>query len=265
MTDSDRVFELEETLSSWDRLYYPPVAQPFFDRAVADMLRVMRVPNAGRVLDAGCGTGVHSVRAARLGARPVAVDISATMLDEARRRAELAGVADAIAFGQEDMRELSFDDASFPHVFSWGVVIHIREVEDAFRELVRVLEPGGTLALWITNRAAFDHPIERFARSVTRRLDTGQVQLPLGFGTDQPVHGESLWTWQFDIVAVIAWLESMTGLRLIHRHIGALTGLQRRLPERTRAPLLLANRWAYRAALPARLGATNMLVFEKRV
>ncbi len=71
------------------------------------------VGEGARVLDLGCGTGRHSVGLAGLGYRVTGVDLSAGMLEVARRRAEQAGVtvewvrADATGF----VREGHFDGA----------------------------------------------------------------------------------------------------------------------------------------------------------
>ena len=56
------------------------------------LLDELRLPPGSRILDVGCGTGRHSVEFAQRGFRVTGVDISAEMLAEARRSAELAKV-----------------------------------------------------------------------------------------------------------------------------------------------------------------------------
>jgi SAM-dependent methyltransferase len=63
------------------------------------------LPPPGLALDAGCGRGVESVRMARQGFSVTALDISPTLLDHARRRAESAGVLDRITFVEADLTE----------------------------------------------------------------------------------------------------------------------------------------------------------------
>ena len=55
------------------------------------------------LLDAGCGTGALSIEAARRGARVIAVDVAANLIDVAKRRAVREGLADAIEFRVGDM------------------------------------------------------------------------------------------------------------------------------------------------------------------
>jgi len=68
-----------------------------------------------RVLEVGCGTGTLALMMAQHGAAVVAIDSSPRMLAEARRKADQAGLAEAIEFHELDATELSerFSPASF--------------------------------------------------------------------------------------------------------------------------------------------------------
>jgi SAM-dependent methyltransferase len=93
-----------------------------------------------RVLDYGCGHGMASVVLARRGARVTAFDLSHGYLCEARRRAEVNGVAVAVVRAAGE--RLPFADAAFDAV--WGnAVLHHLDLGRAARELRRVLAPGG--------------------------------------------------------------------------------------------------------------------------
>jgi magnesium-protoporphyrin O-methyltransferase len=74
-----------------------------------------------RVLDAGCGTGALSMAAAARGAAVVAIDLSPTLVDIARQRAEGAGIA-GIDFRVGDL--LAPDLGRFDHIVSMDVLIH---------------------------------------------------------------------------------------------------------------------------------------------
>ncbi|MEZ6318361.1 MAG: class I SAM-dependent methyltransferase [Phycisphaerales bacterium] len=255
------VFEAAATVESWDDDYYHPVAVRYYDRAVARMLELMRVPPGGTVLDGGCGPGVHSIRAAKLGYRVDAIDLSHTMLGEAERRVAAAGLADKVTFRQADLTRLELPDASYEHAFSWGVVIHVPDAEAALANLARIIKPGGRLALYLTNKTAIDHELETIARTLVRK-PMAQEQHPLGEGVWYEMHDERLWVWRFDLPAVARFMAER-GLTLRHRVLGEFSEVQRRVKGLPRRALLHANNAAYAMRLPARWGVTNLLVFER--
>jgi SAM-dependent methyltransferase len=260
-TDS-AVFEQRATVESWNRDYYNPIAERYYDRAVSTMLRLMDAQPGARVLDAGCGPGVHSLRVARAGYQVCAVDISQTMLQEAREWIAAAGLASAVEFRHEDLTQLAFPDASFRYVFSWGVIIHIHDVEKALDELARVIKPGGKLALYVTNSGSWDEKLESALRYLLRKPLPGRVSLRLGIGTWYEMHGQRLWVWQFDIHELERQLK-IRGLHLTYRMIGEFSEIQRRVGSPLRQMLLLLNNLCYRLKLPPGPAVTNLLVFQK--
>ncbi|TVQ88591.1 MAG: magnesium protoporphyrin IX methyltransferase [Chromatiaceae bacterium] len=82
-----------------------------------------------RLLDAGCGTGMLALEAARRGAEVLAVDLSATLIENARERipADLAG---RIEFAVGDMLSPLSDAAGFDHIVAMDSIIHY-ELDDA--------------------------------------------------------------------------------------------------------------------------------------
>ena len=93
-----KVFDRQQTISTWDSDYYHPIAERYYNLLVPRMLKLLGARPGDTVLDAGCGPGVHTIRAARAGLKVKAIDISETMLAEARRRVEQAGVNDSVEF-----------------------------------------------------------------------------------------------------------------------------------------------------------------------
>lgn len=100
------------------------------------------------VLDIGCGTGGIDILLLReYGARRVtAVDIEPRVLERGRELAGKYGLSDRLEFVAIEPGPLPFDDGAFDFVFSKDAMIHIADKEELFRDVHRVLKPGGILA-----------------------------------------------------------------------------------------------------------------------
>ena len=104
------------------------------DRMRATLLDWLPQDLSGQtLLDAGCGTGALAIEAAQRGARVVAIDVAANLIDVARRRAERESVADAIEFCVGDM--LVDAPELVDHVVAMDSLIHYapRDVLDVVR------------------------------------------------------------------------------------------------------------------------------------
>ncbi|MDR9382536.1 MAG: methyltransferase domain-containing protein [Natronomonas sp.] len=71
-----------------------------------------------RILEVACGTGRFTVMLADRGANIVGMDISEAMLEQGRRKARAAGVAETLSFMQADAGRLPFPDDHFDTVFA---------------------------------------------------------------------------------------------------------------------------------------------------
>ena len=96
-----------------------------------------------RVLDYGCGDGIHSTWLAGLGADVKAVDLSENSLKIARARAKEEG-AENIEFLKMDCEKMDFPDNSFDIIFDGGTFSSL-DLSKAFPELARVLKLNGFL------------------------------------------------------------------------------------------------------------------------
>jgi cyclopropane fatty-acyl-phospholipid synthase-like methyltransferase len=134
------------TPQSWDAVYAPGAAPPPWDtgRPQPAFLRLADEGLlSGRLLDAGCGTGEHTLLAAARGAQATGVDISPQAIARARDKAAARGlqasfeVADVLSLGQLGM--------TFDTVIDSGV-FHVFDDQDRARyvaSLAAVLKPGG--------------------------------------------------------------------------------------------------------------------------
>jgi demethylmenaquinone methyltransferase / 2-methoxy-6-polyprenyl-1,4-benzoquinol methylase len=94
-----------------------------------------------RVLDAACGTGDLALAALEAGGDVTGLDFSERMLQRARRK------SDAIEWVHGDVLALPFDDAAFDAATIGFGIRNVEDLDEALRELARVLRPGGRLAV----------------------------------------------------------------------------------------------------------------------
>ena len=99
------------------------------------------------VLDAGCGVGGPMREIARhSGARVVGVTIVSQQVEMARRYNERAGLSQQCEVILADFMDLPMGDASYDRVYAIGATCHAPDRTRVFKELFRVLKPGGLLA-----------------------------------------------------------------------------------------------------------------------
>ncbi len=113
------------------------------------LVRFAEVRSGEEVLDVGTGTGVVAITAARSGARVSGLDLTPTLLEQARENARIAR-KEEIVWTEGDAEDLPYPDASFDVVLSQFGHIFAPRPEVAVSEIRRVLKPGGrfVFATW---------------------------------------------------------------------------------------------------------------------
>jgi SAM-dependent methyltransferase len=134
----------DQTPEGWDAFIegYERFMVPFFARFAADALRLADVQPGDRLLDVAAGPGTLALQAARRGATVVAIDFAPGMIARLHVHASEAGLANLTA-AVMDGQALSLADDSFDAAFSMFGLIFFPDRAAGFRELRRVLRPGG--------------------------------------------------------------------------------------------------------------------------
>ena len=101
-----------------------------------------------RVLDVGSGLGGPSRYLAwRYGCRVSGVDLTAEFVRVAEMLTRLTGFVGRVDYRQGDALDLPFESESFDVVWSQNAAMNIADRDRLYREMRRVLKPGGKLAL----------------------------------------------------------------------------------------------------------------------
>ena len=94
-----------------------------------------------KVLEIGCGMGLHTELMIKAGADVTSIDLSDTSVLVTSTRTKNKNLSGQIV--QMDAVELQFPDETFDFIWSWGVIHHSSHTGRIIKEMYRVLKPGG--------------------------------------------------------------------------------------------------------------------------
>ena len=110
------------------------------------------------VLEIGCGIGADGASFAAAGARYTGVDLSPASVALTQARFDTLGLAGTIRAA--DAESLPFENSSFDHVYSFGVIHHSPNTAAIVDEMHRVLRPGGTFCVMVYNKSSINYYVE---------------------------------------------------------------------------------------------------------
>ncbi len=133
----------------------------------AHRMAVPEVAHGARVLDVGAGTGRSTAPVIEQNSAAVVIglDLSAAML---RRALDSFRGRVGVGWVQGDAERLPLADRSFDLVVSRRALSHLPDPCEAFREIARVLTPGGVVDVTLFGDRALGRPVERFLRTALR-------------------------------------------------------------------------------------------------
>jgi len=99
-----------------------------------------------QVLDVACGPGIVTSALAERAQEVVALDLTPQMLEKAKERCSKAGLTNVV-FTEGSATALPFCDAHFDAVITRLSFHHFPEPSAVLKEMLRVLRPGGTVAI----------------------------------------------------------------------------------------------------------------------
>lgn len=122
-----------------------------------------------RLLDVGCGSGIHMIRFLDCCAHVSGVDYSAAMIDLANRTLAAAHASDRWDLQCADALHLPFRERSFDRVIAMGLLDYVPSVPDVLRECVRVLRPGGRIVVTIPKSPSLFSPLRSSIGNLVKR------------------------------------------------------------------------------------------------
>lgn len=169
------------------------------------------------ILDAGCGSGMHSLRMARAGHRVIAIDRERAALGAGQRLIS-ENEAPRVIFALADLGEsIPTASATFDAVLLLDVIEHLAARQQLLREIHRVLRPEGKLFISAPNRdtrwkrqlraaglpamADPDHKIEYTWDELVAELRTGGFHVIAG---PLPIVYDTPWAGLIDLLGGIS-------------------------------------------------------------
>ncbi len=142
MLPDDRPLTVKD-LASLDQFHTRGIA------ATIDLARLAEVNQHTRVLDAGCGLGGPArYLAATYDCTVLGVDLSPDFIDAAKYLSERSGLIGRTDFRVGDALNLPANGGAYDLVWMQHVAMNIADRDRLYREVHRVLQPGGRLALF---------------------------------------------------------------------------------------------------------------------
>lgn len=131
--------------------HHAPEYEAKFDKPLASRVKKMEedavldflfrhLPEQGRLLELGCGTGIFTLPVAMRGFDLTALDISQKMLDECRRKLDGAGLQN-VSLLKADVDQLP-ELEPFDGIFAIGLLEYLDSPEDFVNKAAKLLKPG---------------------------------------------------------------------------------------------------------------------------
>jgi ubiquinone/menaquinone biosynthesis C-methylase UbiE len=144
------------------------------DPIIQAAIQTLDFPPGSRGLDVGCGIGIHTqtlAKAVSPSGHVTGLDISPEQIAYARENTRDSEMSQQVSFRKGDMRKLPFESDSFDWVWSMDCVGYAPlDPKPLIQELVRVVKPGGLIALlaWSSEQLLPGYPeLEARLRATT--------------------------------------------------------------------------------------------------
>jgi ubiquinone/menaquinone biosynthesis C-methylase UbiE len=127
--------------------------------ATEELASFLQPKASDHLLDIGCGIGGPARWiAAKYGCRVTGVDLTAEFCEAARELNAATGLADRVEIVHGSALALPLPDDSFDGAYSQAALMNVSNKQDVFREALRVLRPGGLMALSMAGAGAAGEP-----------------------------------------------------------------------------------------------------------
>jgi ubiquinone/menaquinone biosynthesis C-methylase UbiE len=127
--------------------------------ATGELVALLQPKASDHLLDIGCGIGGPARWIAdKYGCRVTGVDLTAEFCEAARELNSLCGLADRVQILHGSAPPLPLPDNSVDRAYSQATLMNVSDKQGVFREVLRVLRPGGSLAISLAGAGSAGEP-----------------------------------------------------------------------------------------------------------
>ncbi|MGB6297187.1 MAG: class I SAM-dependent methyltransferase [Rivularia sp. (in: cyanobacteria)] len=151
-------------------------------RLALALVDLVQLEKGQKILDVATGTGIVAISVAEIvgnEGKVVGMDISSTMLNQARQKIEQAGLQN-IELIEADADYINFDDESFDAIFCSSAFVWLSDIPTALQKWYRFLNKGGTVAFSCFSETSFMTPIIIRACEAACGISLPNINAPLG-------------------------------------------------------------------------------------
>ncbi|WP_414619912.1 class I SAM-dependent methyltransferase [Calothrix sp. CCY 0018] len=151
-------------------------------RLALALVDLVQLQKGQKILDVATGTGIVAMAAAEIignQGKVVGVDISSTMLNQAREKIEQAGLQN-IELIEADADYVNFEDKSFDAIFCSSAFVWLSDIPNNLQKWYRFLNKGGALAFSCFSETSFMTPIIIQACEAACGISLPNINAPLG-------------------------------------------------------------------------------------
>lgn len=164
------------TLTSWDdplKYYYLPIASFFYRRRLKDILTLLGVEKYKHLLEIGFGSGIFLPELSKRCENLYGLEIH-KKIDEVNNFLSKNGIKAGLIRG--DVLKMPYKDNFFDAIISVSTLEHIKDLDCASDEILRVLKPGGMVILGFPVRNKFTDAIFRIFGNDPREIHPSSHQ-----------------------------------------------------------------------------------------